>query len=193
MPQMSQFLSALIASGTILIIILATDIGRRRITTMRMVRSVVAVAVVIAIFVHSLPTKGDNDLSLQLVGIGTGVICGLVAGMLLPAHRDASSGELYTVGGIAYAMVWVVLSAGRIVFAYGAEHWFTADLVKFSIDYGISGQDTYSNAFVFMALAMVLTRTALLLVKMRKLKAQDAGSVRPPQESASDASVGTGA
>ncbi|MGR3938736.1 hypothetical protein [Streptomyces sp. BRA346] len=168
MPQMSQFMSALIASGTILIIILATDIGRRRITTMRMVRSVIAVAVVIAIFVESFPTKG-NDLSLQLLGVGTGVICGLIAGVLLPAFKDSSSGELYTIGGIGYALVWIVLSSGRIIFAYGAEHWFTMDLVKFSIDYKISGQDTYANAFVFMSLAMVLTRTAVLLVKMRKL------------------------
>ncbi|MFF7653744.1 hypothetical protein ACFZCY_28605 [Streptomyces sp. NPDC007983] len=168
MPQMSQFMSALIASGTILIIILATDIGRRRITTMRMARSVIAVAVVIAIFVNSFPTKG-NDLSLQLLGVGTGVICGLIAGVLLPAFKDSSSGELYTIGGIGYALVWIVLSSGRVIFAYGAEHWFTMDLVKFSIDYKISGQDTYANAFVFMSLAMVLTRTAVLLFKMRKL------------------------
>ena len=185
MPQMSQFLSALIASGTILIIILATDIGRRRITTMRMVRSVIAVAVVIAIFVESFPTKG-NDISLQLVGVGTG---GLIAGVLLPAYKDATSGELYTIGGIGYALVWIVLSGGRVLFAYGAEHWFTMDLVKFSIDYKISGQDTYANAFVFMSLAMVLTRTAVLLAKMRKLKGQNTGAGQLPQQTVTGASV----
>ncbi|MEU6711350.1 hypothetical protein ABZ897_07685 [Nonomuraea sp. NPDC046802] len=164
---MSQFVAALIASGTILLVILATDLGHRRVTTMRMLRSVLAVAVVIAIFVHSLPTQG-NDLSLQLVGIGTGLICGLIAGALLPAHRR-ESGEIFTTGGIGYALVWIVVSAGRVVFAYGAEHWFTEDLVRFSIDYKISGPDTYANTFVFMALAMVLTRTTVLMSKMRKL------------------------
>ncbi|MEO3875887.1 hypothetical protein ABGB18_44515 [Nonomuraea sp. B12E4] len=168
---MSQFLAALIASGTILAIILATDLGQRRVTTMRMLRSVLAVAVIIAIFVHSFPTQG-NDLSLQLVGVGTGVICGLVAGALLPAYRRAS-GELYTVGGIGYALVWIVLSTGRVVFAYGAEHWFAEGLVRFSIDYQISGPDTYANAFVFMSLAMVLARTAVLMAKVRRLKGQD--------------------
>ncbi|WP_433432422.1 hypothetical protein [Nonomuraea sp. CA-141351] len=172
---MSQFLAALIASGTILLIILATDLGQRRITTMRMLRSVIAVAVIIAIFVHSLPTQG-NDLSLQLVGIGTGLICGLIAGALLPAYRR-ESGELYTVGGIGYALVWIVLSAGRVVFAYGAEHWFAEGLVRFSIDYQISGADTYANAFVFMSLTMVLTRTAVLMTKMRKLKARGTADV----------------
>jgi hypothetical protein len=189
---MSQFMSALIASGTILIIILATDIGRRRITVTRMLRSVIVVALVVVIFVDSFPTKGDNDLSLQLVGVGTGVICGLVAGALLPAHKDATSGELYTIGGIGYTLVWIVVSTGRVVFVHGAEHWFAADLIKFSIDYGISGQDTYSNAFIFMSLTMLLTRTAVLLGKMRKLRGQDTGSGRLPQRLVGGVPTGTG-
>ncbi|MFJ6836178.1 hypothetical protein [Streptomyces sp. NPDC091209] len=165
---MSPFLTALIASGTILTIILATDLGTRKITNMRLLRSIIAVAIVIALFVHSLPMDG-NDPSLQLAGIGAGVICGLVAAALLPAHRGAD-GEIYTKGGIAYAIAWTVLSASRVLFAYGSEHWFTQGIIKFSIDYKLSGQDVYSNAFVFMALAMVLTRTAVLVGKRRRLR-----------------------
>ncbi|WP_433250575.1 hypothetical protein ACQPYK_04410 [Streptosporangium sp. CA-135522] len=169
---MSPFLTALIASGTILVIILATDLGRRRVTTMRMLRSLIAVAVIVAIFVHSLPMDG-NAPSFQLAGIGTGVICGLIAGALLPAHRDAS-GEIYTVGGLGYALVWIVLSSARVVFAYGSEHWFGEEIVRFSIDYKLSGPDVYSNAFVFMALAMVLARTAVLMRKSARLRAATA-------------------
>ncbi|WKX14220.1 hypothetical protein [Streptomyces sp. NL15-2K] len=180
-------MTALIANGTILIVILATDIGRRRVTVTRIVRSVVVVAVVVAIFVDSVPTRGDNDLSLQLVGVGTGAICGLAAGALLPAHSYPASGRLYTVGGIGYALVWIVVSGGRVVFVYGAEHWFTADLTKFSIDYGISGQDTYANAFVFMSLAMLLTRTTVLLGKMRKRRPP---TRRAPFPATSDARAG---
>ncbi|MCQ8832006.1 hypothetical protein [Streptomyces malaysiensis] len=190
MPQMSQFMAALIASGTILTIVLATDLGRRRVTTMRMMRSIIAVGVVIAIFVDSFPTKGGNDLSLQLVGIGVGVIAGLIAGALLPAYKDATSGQPYTIGGIGYALVWIVLSSGRVIFAYGAEHWFPADLIKFSIDYEISGQDTYANAFIFMALAMVLTRTGVLLAKIRKLKSHGAGNEQLTQQAADGVSAG---
>lgn len=167
---MSPFLTALIASGTILIIILSTDLGTRQVTNMRMLRSILAVVIVLALFVHTLPVEG-NDPSLQLAGIGAGVICGLVAAALLPAHRDAS-GEIYTKGGIGYALVWAVLSAARVLFAYGSEHWFSEGIIRFSIDYKLSGQDVYSNAFVFMALAMVLTRTAALLNKRRRLHAQ---------------------
>ncbi|MFE3638575.1 hypothetical protein [Streptomyces cellostaticus] len=164
---MSPFLTALIASGTILIIILSTDLGTRKVTNMRMLRSILAVVIVLALFVHTLPLDG-NDPSLQLAGIGAGVICGLVAAALLPAHRDAS-GEIYTKGGVGYALVWTALSASRVLFAYGSEHWFSEGIIRFSIEYKLSGQDVYSNAFVFMALAMVLTRTAVLLNKRRRL------------------------
>ncbi|WP_030208522.1 hypothetical protein [Streptomyces sp. NRRL S-87] len=165
---MSPFLTALTASGVILVIILSTDLGTRRITRMRLLRSIIAVAVVMVLFVRSLPL-GGNDPWLQLAGVGAGVVCGLVAGALLPAHRG-SDGDVYTRGGVAYAVVWTLMSASRVLFAYGSEHWFAQDVILFSIENKLSGQDVYSNAFVFMALAMVLTRTAVLLAKSRRLR-----------------------
>lgn len=174
---MSPFLTALIASGTILVIILATDLGLRRVTNMRMLRSVIAVAVIIGIFVHSFPTSG-NAPSFQLIGVGVGVICGLVAGALLPAHRGAD-GRVYTTGGIGYAVLWIVLSSARVLFAYGSEHWFATDLIRFSIDNKLSGPDVYANAFVFMSLAMVLTRTAVLVTKRRRIQRAPADGTTP--------------
>jgi len=174
----SQFLIALIASASILTVILATDLGRRRVTTWRVARSLIAVAIVAAIFVHTFPTAG-NDVSLQLAGIGVGVICGLAAAMLLPVRREPS-GEIFTRAGVAYAALWVVLSAARVVFAYGSEHWFPAAIVKFSIEYRLTGQDVYANAFVFMALAMVLTRSAVLLTRTNRLRGQVAAAGDEP-------------
>ncbi|MEU3188627.1 hypothetical protein ABZ707_31190 [Streptomyces sp. NPDC006923] len=172
-------MTALIASGTILVIILATDLGRRKVTPVRMLRAVVAVAVVIVLFVHSFPTSG-NDLSLQTIGVGVGVICGLVAAVFLPAFRERN-GDVYTVGGVPYALVWIVLAGGRVAFAYGAEHWFPEGLIRFSVRYELSGQDVYANTFVFMALATVLTRTAVLMVKARRLRAAGTGDSAPAE------------
>ncbi|WP_460333719.1 hypothetical protein [Actinoallomurus acanthiterrae] len=161
-------MTALIASATILVIILATDLGRKRVTNMRILRSFIAVAIVIAIFVHSLPT-GGNDLWLQLVGLVVGAVFGLIAGALLPAHRDPS-GLIYTTGGVAYALLWLALSSGRVIFAYGTEHWFGPDILRFSIENKLSGQDVYANAFIFMSLAMVLGRSAVLFTRRRRLR-----------------------
>lgn len=106
---------ALIASATILVIVLATDLGRKRITKMRLLRAFAGAAIVVAIFVHTIPA-GDNEIRLQLIGLGVGAVCGLLAGALLPAHRD-SSGEIYTTGGIAYALALaMVLARSAVLF-----------------------------------------------------------------------------
>ncbi|MCR8576698.1 hypothetical protein [Streptomyces sp. Isolate_219] len=180
MSHLSQFVIALIASASILTIILATDLGCRRVTNMRMLRSVIAVAIIIALFVHSFPTSG-NALSFQLIGVGVGVICGLVAGALLPAHRGAD-GQIYTIGGFGYALVWIVISSARVLFAYGAEHWFAEGLIRFSIENELSGPDVYANAFVFMSLAMVITRTAVLVAKRRRIRLSPAEPARTEEQ-----------
>lgn len=179
---------ALIASATILVIVLATDLGRKRISKIRLLRAFAGVAIVVAIFVHTIPT-GDNEIRLQLIGLGVGAVCGLLAGALLPAHRD-SSGEIYTTGGIAYAVLWVVLAGGRVVFAYGSEHWFGPEIVRFSIEHRLSGQDVYANAFIFMALAMVLARSAVLFTKRHRLRA--AGDEFAPRAGAEELVAGGG-
>ncbi|MCQ4082316.1 hypothetical protein NGB36_17330 [Streptomyces sp. RB6PN25] len=165
---------------TILGIVLATDLGRRRLTNVRMLRSLLAVAIVIALFVHSLPTSG-NDVSMQLAGIGLGAICGLTAGALLPARRGLN-GDIWTSGGVGYALLWFVVSGSRVLFAYGTEHWFSHAIITFSIDYKLSGPDVYANAFVFMSLAMVLARTAVLLAKRRRLRATGTEPARQTEE-----------
>ncbi|TWD80743.1 hypothetical protein FB561_1831 [Kribbella amoyensis] len=173
---MSQFAIALIASASVLSVILATDLGHRKVTRMRILRSVLAVGVIIALFVRSLPTVG-NSLTLQLAGVGLGVVFGLLVAVFLPTER-AGNGEIYTRAGLAYAVAWTVLSAGRVVFAFGAEHWFAEELITFSIKHQIAGADAYANAFVFLSLAMVLTRSAVLLGKARKLRAAAPATVQ---------------
>ncbi|WP_371501915.1 hypothetical protein OG871_33350 [Kitasatospora sp. NBC_00374] len=166
---MSGFTTTLVVSGTVLTVILASDLGRRRITTMRLVRPLIAVAVVMALFFHT-PQLAGNDLSLQLVGVGLGSILGLVAGAMLPGERD-SDGNVYTRAGVLYVLFWLAMSAARVVFVYGIEHWYTADIIEFAITYRISGPEVFSNSLVLMALATVLARTAVVLNRRRRLLA----------------------
>ncbi|MDQ0841403.1 hypothetical protein [Streptomyces sp. V1I6] len=175
---MSQFFTALITSGSILAIVLASDLGSRRITAMRMMSSIPPAIIVIAVFARSFP-MGGNDMSLQLTGIGVGVICGLIAGSLLRAHRDEAD-EIRTIGGIGYALIWIVLSSGQVVFSYGAEHWFSERMTRFHTDYEIGGQDVLVSSLALMSLAMVLSRTAVLLSRMRGLRAVQTGTAQVP-------------
>lgn len=162
---MSPFWIALVASASVLAVVLATDLGHRALTTWRLLRSLLAVIAVCVIFVRSFPVDG-NDVPLQLAGVGVGVLAGIIAAQFLTVEHTAD-GRVMTRGGLGYALVWVVLSAARVVFTYGAENWFAEGIVRFSVEYGISGQDAYANAFLFMALAMVLARSGVLLVRAR--------------------------
>lgn len=161
---MTPFLSALITSVTVLAIVLAGDLGHRRVTTWRLTRPLLAVVAVVAIFVHSLPHDG-NDLGLQGVGIALGLLLGAIsAGLLRADHEEQGA---YTVGGGAYATFWIVVFVARTLFAYGSEHWFADALVRFCIDFHISGADPITNSLVFLSLAMVIARTAVIIGRTR--------------------------
>jgi hypothetical protein len=52
-----------------------------------------------------------------------------------------------------------------MLFAYGADHWFSAGIGQFSRQHQISGAGAWTAAFVLMALAMVVVR--LLVTAMQ--------------------------
>lgn len=140
----------------LLIYILGTNLGTRRLTRARLLMPVVMVAVAAGFFLRDVPTVG-NDVQLELVGACAGAALGLVAGLLVKVRR-AARGEMVTRAGAAYAALWVAVIGGRVAFAYGAEHWFGRAIGTFSMAHRISGADAWTTAFVMMALAMVLVR-----------------------------------
>ncbi|MER5931008.1 hypothetical protein [Streptomyces sp. NPDC002054] len=170
---MGQFTTALITCGSILAVILATDSGNRRITAVRIAAPILVAVLVIGACVDSFPTAG-NDPSLHLAGIGVGAICGLVAGSLLYAHRDRT-GEVRSTGGLGHAALWVFLCGGQILFAYGCEHWFGADVTRFTTDYQLSGTEVLVSSLAVMSLSMVVARTAVLLSRLRAVRAGSTG------------------
>jgi hypothetical protein len=62
--------------------------------------------------------------------------------------------------GSAYAALWVAVIGGRMLFAYGADHWFPVAIGRFSMTHQITGADAWTAAFVLMALSMVIARVA---------------------------------
>ena len=147
----------------ILIFVLRTGLGTRAVNRRRFTLPVAIVAVVASLYLQSVPTStGDVELLVTL-GAG-GVLGGLLAGLLMKVRR-ADDGSLVTVAGASYAAVWVAAIGGRLVFAYGANHWFAAPVADFSRTLGLDGAAAWTSAFVTMALAMVLTRVAVTAVR----------------------------
>jgi hypothetical protein len=117
------------------------------------------------VYVWGAPTVA-NDLDLYLIcGAGGGVL-GLVGGVLSNIHRDEAGGAWLVKGGVVYAGLLVALIAGRIGFAYYAENSGAAQVRRFSIDHGISGQAPIVAALMLMVITTILARLVVVLVRL---------------------------
>ena len=71
--------------------------------------------------------------------------------------------------GYGYAALWTLVIAARAAFSYGSEHWFPSQLVNFCIAHQVTVA-AITDALVFMAVAMLLTRTLGLAARAANLK-----------------------
>jgi hypothetical protein len=67
----------------------------------------------------------------------------------------------------------------RALFSYGANHWFSNQLGGWLAANSILGA-AVTDGLIFMAVAMLLTRTAGLAIRARRLPAADADAAPVP-------------
>lgn len=151
----------------LLVFILASNLGTRPVTRRRLVQPLVLVVVAAAVFLRDVPTLG-NDGRLEVVGLVAGLLLGVLAGLLVTVRER--SGTVVMTAGAAYALLWIVVIVGRILFAYGADHWFTAWIRRFSVENRITGADAWTAAFILMALAMVVARVAVTWLRAARAR-----------------------
>ncbi len=188
--------SILILQLAVLGVVLESDLGRRKIGWFRVLRPVITVVIIVPFFFTSLPTAG-GDLALQAAGAVAGVLLGLASVSPLfvwvgydPAYRSRWFGTARAPGqaavsraGLGYAVIWTAVTAGRLWFAYGAQHVFRAELGQFLVVHGLSGP-ALANAFIFLSIGMDLARSALLAgrgwsARRRTMPELRIGTVRP--------------
>lgn len=153
----------------LLIFILATNLGMRPATRRRLALPVVLAAIAGVLLLSNVPTAG-NDVALDFIGAGAGAALGILAALLMPLERRAD-GTVHSRAGLPYALLWLVVIAGRIAFAESATGWAAAGIRDFSISNSITGADAWTAAFVIMALSMVTTRVLTTLIHLRSLSA----------------------
>lgn len=166
--MLSQLTEAMIVNGAVLATVLATDLGpARKIGPMRLLRPVIAAAVIIPLFVDRPVTHGTG-LVVEIAGVIAGVLGGLAAAALMRVYRSPDTGRPVSRAGAAYAIFWTVVIGARAAFSYGAAHWFTDQIVAWAIANQVS-EAAITDGLIFMAIAMVLVRTVGLATRASHL------------------------
>jgi hypothetical protein len=183
--MLSQLTEAMIVNGVVLTTVLATDVGpARKIGRMRLLRPVIAAAVIIPVFLSD-PVRHGTGLALEIAGIAAGLLGGLAAMTLMRVYRSPKTGGPVSGAGWAYAAFWTVIIGARAFFSYGTAHLFTHTVVAWAIAHQVSAA-AISDGLIFMAITMIIVRTAGLALRASRLPA---GPVPAASTADSDAST----
>lgn len=160
--------SVWIVNLAILAAVLEADLGRRKVARLRLARPVMMAAAIIPFFAKSVTASGPG-LTLELAGAAAGALLGLLAAVLMRTEYDPGESSVFSRAGAAYAVLWALVIGARLWFAYASAHVFPVQLGRWMATTHIT-PDALTDALIFLALSMLITRTAALLAKATRAR-----------------------
>ena len=169
---------ALIINAVVLIVVLESDLGpHRKVTWFRVVRPLITALLIIPFFLKGAATSGTG-LTLEVVLAAAGLAAGLITTLLMRVDRSPKTGRPVTRAGAPYALVWTLVIAARSAFSYGSVHWFGPSLNRWMLHHHVTSA-ALTDALIFMALVMLLTRVITMGIRAARLRQTAASQVVP--------------
>lgn len=171
----SELTQAELVNGVVLAATLHNDLGaHRRIGPFRLVSPVLIAAGIIPLFIAPLATHGAG-LTVELAGVAAGILGGLAATGLSKVYRNPANHQPASRATWPYALLWTLVVGARAAFSYGCTHWFPTQLAHWCQAHQVTG-DAITDGLIFMAVAMLLTRTLGFAVRAAALPADAPGT-----------------
>jgi hypothetical protein len=139
-------------------VIILSQLGRHPFTLRRFLIPLLVAGFVAYHYLFSGVASRGGALDFEILLSVAGAALGILAVMLIQLERDTRTGQVMMEAGLMYAALWVVVFGGRLAFAWAATHIWQHQVAQFSIAHALTGT-AWTDAFVLMAVSMVLART----------------------------------
>jgi hypothetical protein len=170
---------AIILNAIVLVVVLEADLGpHRNIGWFRVLRPFVTSAAAVALFMQTVTTTGTG-LTIEIALAAAGILLGLLATATMTVYRNPTTRKPTSRAGVGYALVWIVIIGARTAFSYGSVHWFGPSLHRWMAQHAVS-TNAITDALLFMAIAMILTRSIALAVRASHLGTAGTGNLDAP-------------
>jgi hypothetical protein len=169
--------SVWIINLVVLGVVLEADLGRRKITWFRLARPVIVAGAIVIYYLTRTPVATrSGGLGFELALAALGILLGLAAGVIFRIFRAGQT--TWSQAGVGYAALWILVIGARIGFAYATSH--SHSLQVWLGTHHITS-DAVTDALIFMAVGMLLLRTATLRLRAAALPAAGPGPERAMQ------------
>jgi hypothetical protein len=167
--------SDLIVDAVLLAAVFEADLGRhRKIGKFRVLRPLGLAVAIVPLYLTAVVTHGAGA-ALEVTGAVAGVAGGFAAAGLMTVYPSPRTGKPVSRAGYGYAALWIIVIGGRAAFSYGSTHWFTSALGHWMLTNRIT-PGAITDSLIFLAVAMLLTRTITMAVRARHLTRFEAGA-----------------
>lgn len=170
---MSEFMSALVISGSVFAVMMVSQLGRREYSWHKIAVPLLSVGAFGWVYLRHLPTAG-NAVWLYLVGMIIGGVFAVLTTWSTTVEKDPETKRLFTNTGGAFVLAWLVAVALRIGFVWGVDNVpsFRDQVGIFMMNHQLV-QPSVAPFFVLMALTTVLGRVVALKIRANRMNKVD--------------------